>query len=152
MREVHRRTNRAPEEVKRFSEAGVEEVTWWYRENPRDVVPKYQYSFLSGPYDTDCKTSTNRELTLHPALLRWPRTGSLDAGLFAYRGTMCVLNGVDAGEIRTGGDPPATGEEIPHSFLARNDSFGVERWPCGRVRPLSRFFSRRRDYSLPRSD
>lgn len=58
MREVHRRMNRGPDEVKRFSEAGLEEVTWWYRENPRDPVPKVQYSFLSGPYDMDCKTST----------------------------------------------------------------------------------------------
>jgi hypothetical protein len=36
----------------------VEEVTWWFRENPRDAVPRYQYSFLSGPYATECRTST----------------------------------------------------------------------------------------------
>jgi hypothetical protein len=58
MRRVHQRMNRAPDEIKRFSQSGVEEVTWWYREHPRDAVPKYQYSFLSGPYDTDCRTST----------------------------------------------------------------------------------------------
>jgi hypothetical protein len=58
MHDVHHRMNRPPDEVKRFSQAGLEEVTWWYRENPRDPVPKYQYSFLSGPYDEECRTST----------------------------------------------------------------------------------------------
>jgi hypothetical protein len=58
MRRVHQRMNRAPDEIRRFSQSGVEEVTWWFRENPRDAVPRYQYSFLSGPYATECRTST----------------------------------------------------------------------------------------------
>lgn len=58
MRKVHERMNRAPDEVKHFSQAGLEEVNWWYRETPRDAVPKYQFSFLTGPYDDECRTST----------------------------------------------------------------------------------------------
>lgn len=57
MREVHLRMNRAPDEVKRFSEKGVEEVTWWYREHPRDTYPRYQFSFREGPYEAGCGTS-----------------------------------------------------------------------------------------------
>lgn len=57
MRAVHTRMNRGPDRVKRFEEAGVEEVTWWYLEYPRDTYPRYQFSFLQGPYDPDCRTS-----------------------------------------------------------------------------------------------
>lgn len=58
MREVHARMNRAPDDVKRFSQAGLEEVTWWYKEKPRDVAPRFQFSFLTGPYDSTCRTSS----------------------------------------------------------------------------------------------
>ncbi len=57
MRAVHRRMNRAPDEVKNFREAGLEEVTWWYREHPRDPHPRHQFSFLTGPYTEGCRTS-----------------------------------------------------------------------------------------------
>ncbi len=57
MREVHLRMNRAPDAVKTFSEKGVEELTWWYRENPRDTYPAEQFSFRTGPYEEGCKTS-----------------------------------------------------------------------------------------------
>lgn len=58
MRAVHARMNRAPDEVKEFEQAGVYEVTWWYREHPRDTYPRYQFSFLQGPYQQECRTST----------------------------------------------------------------------------------------------
>lgn len=57
MRQVHLRMNRAPDAVKEFSEAGLREVTWWYREKPRDRYPTHQFSFLTGPYTEGCRTS-----------------------------------------------------------------------------------------------
>lgn len=57
MEAVHTRMNRRPDEVKTFEEAGLREVTWWYREKRRDRHPKHQFSFLTGPYTDGCKTS-----------------------------------------------------------------------------------------------
>lgn len=57
MRVVHARMNRAPDEIKRFEQAELREVTWWYRERPRDRHPRYQFSFLQGPYTDGCRTS-----------------------------------------------------------------------------------------------
>ncbi|HEX6036578.1 SH3 domain-containing protein [Longimicrobium sp.] len=57
MREVHLQMNRAPDTVKEFSEKGLLEVTWWYRENANATYPKYQFSFRTGPYEEGCGTS-----------------------------------------------------------------------------------------------
>ncbi len=57
MQAVHTRMNRGPDEVKNFEEAGLREVTWWYRETRRDPHPTHQFSFLTGPYTDGCKTS-----------------------------------------------------------------------------------------------
>ena len=57
MQAVHTRMNRAPDEVKSFEQAGLREVTWWYRQQPRDRHPTHQFSFLTGPYTAGCKTS-----------------------------------------------------------------------------------------------
>jgi hypothetical protein len=57
MRAVHTRMNRRPDAVKTFSDRELREVTWWYRERPRDLHPKHQFSFLTGPYTDGCRTS-----------------------------------------------------------------------------------------------
>lgn len=57
MRTVHARMNRPPDAVKQFSQKGVREVTWWYREEPRDLHPRYQFGFMTGPYTVSCRTS-----------------------------------------------------------------------------------------------
>lgn len=57
MRAVHARMNRRPDAVKTFSEKELEEVTWWYRERSGDLHPRYQFSFLTGPYTDGCRTS-----------------------------------------------------------------------------------------------
>jgi hypothetical protein len=57
MRAVHTRMNRRPDAVKEFREKELREVTWWYRERPRDLHPRYQFSFLTGPYTDGCRTS-----------------------------------------------------------------------------------------------
>jgi hypothetical protein len=58
MQEVHAERNRRPDEIKRFEEAGLTAVTWWYRERPRDTYPKWQITFTRGPYLEGCEVST----------------------------------------------------------------------------------------------
>lgn len=41
MRAVHTRMNRGPDDVKEFREKKLREVTWWYRERPRDLHPSH---------------------------------------------------------------------------------------------------------------
>lgn len=57
MRAVHTRMNRPPDAIKEFREKELREVTWWYRERPRDLHPKHQFSFLTGPYTEGCRMS-----------------------------------------------------------------------------------------------